>query len=106
MSISSRCVALGAALLLSAALGCKSQDPARKNTVASNAAQPPFMSAVAGNSPVQANDALPPEKTDGFDGQRAYQQVSKQVRFGPRPAGSPALYRRARQCVGTVAARS
>ena len=91
MSISSRCVALGAALLLSAALGCKSQDPARKNTVASNAAQPPFMSAVAGNPPAQANDALPPEKTDGFDGQRAYQQVSKQVRFGPRPAGSPAI---------------
>lgn len=91
MRVSSRCLALGATLLLASALGCKSQDPAPKNTVASNATQPPFMSAVAGNPPAQAEDALPPEKTGGFDGQRAYQQVAKQLSFGPRPAGSPAI---------------
>src|SRR5215470_16958283 len=90
MRIFSRCLVLAAALLLSFTVGCKSEEPAPKNT-ASNASQPPFMSAVAGNPPAQASDALPPEKTGGFDGQRAYQQVAKQLTFGPRPAGSPAI---------------
>jgi hypothetical protein len=49
------------------------------------------MSAVAGNAPSPADEAPPPEKTDGFDGKRAYDQVAKQVSFGPRPAGSAAL---------------
>jgi len=87
----SRCAAFGAAVLLSLTFGCKSGDSAPKNSDAANTGQPPFMSAVAGNPPAQANDALPAEKTAGFDGQRAYQQVAKQVSFGPRPAGSPAL---------------
>lgn len=91
MKICSRCAAIAAALLLSLAFGCKFGDPAPKDGVAANAGQPPFMSAVAGNPPAQANDALPAEKTGGFDGQRAYQQVAKQLSFGPRPAGSPAL---------------
>jgi glutaminyl-peptide cyclotransferase len=71
--------------------GCKSanQAPAAQ---AANSSQP-FMSTVAGNSPAIApSDAAPPaEKTGGFDGQRAYDQVAKQVSYGPRPAGSPAL---------------
>jgi Zn-dependent M28 family amino/carboxypeptidase len=54
-------------------------------------AQPPFMSAVAGSAPSPEEAAPPPEKTGGFDGHRAYEQVAKQVSFGPRPAGSPAL---------------
>ena len=49
------------------------------------------MSAVAGNAPSPADEAPAPEKTDGFDGRRAYDQVAKQVSFGPRPAGSAAL---------------
>jgi glutaminyl-peptide cyclotransferase len=36
-------------------------------------------------------EAPPADKTGGFDGNRAYEQVAKQVSFGPRPAGSPAL---------------
>jgi glutaminyl-peptide cyclotransferase len=91
MRVYSRWAALGAALLLSFTFGCKSGDSAPKNGVGVNAAQPPFMSAVAGNAPAHADDALPPDKTGGFDGQRAYQQVAKQLSFGPRPAGSPAL---------------
>jgi len=91
MKIFSRCKTFGAALVLFLTFGCKSGDSTPKNGVAVNANQPPFMSAVAGNPPPQAGDALPPEKTGGFDGQRAYQQVAKQVSFGPRPAGSPAL---------------
>ena len=37
------------------------------------------------------DDALPPEKTGGFDGAKAYAHVAKQVSFGPRPAGSQAI---------------
>jgi glutaminyl-peptide cyclotransferase len=38
------------------------------------------------------DDAAPPsEKTGGFDGKRAFAQVAKQVSFGPRPSGSPAI---------------
>jgi Zn-dependent M28 family amino/carboxypeptidase len=49
------------------------------------------MSAVAGNPPGVVEDVPAPEKTGGFDGKRAYEQVVKQVSFGPRPAGSAAL---------------
>jgi Zn-dependent M28 family amino/carboxypeptidase len=50
------------------------------------------MSAVAGSPPVVAGqEASPADKTGGFDGKRAYDQVAKQVSYGPRPAGSPAL---------------
>jgi len=59
------------------------------------AAQPPFMSTVAGHTPTVAlgDEAPPPGKADGFDGKRAYELVVKQVSFGPRPAGSAALAR-------------
>jgi glutaminyl-peptide cyclotransferase len=65
-------------------LGCKSETPAP-----ANAAQPPFMSAVAGGAPQEQAPA--PEATDGFDGTKAYARVVKQLTFGPRPAGSPEL---------------
>ncbi|PYT81109.1 MAG: peptidase M28 [Acidobacteria bacterium] len=57
----------------------------------SRAGQPPFMSKAA-SAPLQASEeAPPPEKTDGFDGKRAYSLVAKQVEFGPRPSGTPAI---------------
>lgn len=70
------------------ALGCKSDSSSQPA-----AAQPPFMSAVAGNPPVvdPADQAPPASSTGGFDGKRAYDQVAKQVSFGPRPPGSPAI---------------
>jgi glutaminyl-peptide cyclotransferase len=71
------------ALLL---LGCKSENPPPPN-----AGQPPFMSAVAGDGPRLADQAPAPETTGGFDGSKAYAQVVKQLSYGPRPAGSPAL---------------
>jgi hypothetical protein len=76
------------ALVAVVALGCKSG-----GTTAAPAAtaEKPFMSAVAGNPPAVAEDVPAPEKLDGFDGKRAYEQVVKQVSFGPRPAGSAAL---------------
>ncbi|MGB9513423.1 MAG: M28 family peptidase, partial [Candidatus Acidiferrum sp.] len=68
-------------------LGCKAGNTAQPSE------QPPFMSAVAGKVPAisPADQAPAPDKVDGFDGMRAYDQVLKQVGFGPRPAGSPAL---------------
>jgi Zn-dependent M28 family amino/carboxypeptidase len=49
------------------------------------------MSAVAGNAPKPADAAPPADRTGGFDGNKAYEQVVKQVSFGPRPPGSPAI---------------
>lgn len=70
------------------ALGCKPGDSS-----SSAQPQPPFMSAVAGNPPAipPEDQAPPPEAMGGFDGKRAYDQVAKQVSFGPRSPGSPAI---------------
>jgi peptidase M28-like protein len=57
----------------------------------SPATQSPFLSTAASAPPQAAEDAPPPEKTGGFDGQHAFAHVAKQVSFGPRPSGSPAL---------------
>ena len=68
-------------------VGCK----ARGKEVPAAENQPPFMSAVASAPPQTADDAPAPDKTGGFDGRRAFAQVAKQVSFGPRPSGSPAI---------------
>jgi glutaminyl-peptide cyclotransferase len=49
------------------------------------------MSAVAGTAPAPGDEAPPADKTGGFDGKRAFDQVAKQVSFGPRPPGSAAI---------------
>src|SRR6266852_9711843 len=56
-------------------------------------AQPPFMSTMASAPPQGSDDAVAPDKTGGFDGKRAYALVAKQVEFGPRPSGTPAIAR-------------
>jgi glutaminyl-peptide cyclotransferase len=87
LSLRSLSLMLCAAVLLTAAsLGCKSGNPTSTGPV-----EAPFMSAVASHPPSPADEAPPPDQTGGFDGKRAYEQVVKQVSFGPRPAGSPAL---------------
>jgi glutaminyl-peptide cyclotransferase len=86
-----RLVLLSVVFFSCLALGCKSGETASTNGPAANAGQPPFMSAVAGAPPNPADDAPSPDKTGGFDGKRAYEQVVKQLSYGPRPAGSPAL---------------
>ena len=75
-------------LLANCVAGCQAggKDPA-------TAGQPPFMSKAATVPPQASDDAPPPDKTDGFDGKRAYTLVAKQVAFGPRPSGTPALAR-------------
>lgn len=67
-------------------VGCKAS-----SNESGTAAQPPFMSTVASAPPQTADDAVPPENTGGFDGRRALALVAKQVSFGPRPSGSPAI---------------
>ncbi len=71
--------------------GCKAKadDPQPPATDA------PFMSAVTATPPPAqqnpADEAPAPDKTGGFDGKRTFAHVAKQVSFGPRPAGSPAI---------------
>src|SRR6266478_998376 len=80
-------IAVVLCILPSGLAGCKAsgkEEPAA-------ASQPPFMSAATSAPPQAPDDALPPEKTGGFDGKRAFAQVAKQVGFGPRPSGSPAI---------------
>jgi glutaminyl-peptide cyclotransferase len=67
--------------------GCKS-----KGDQAEAVGTPPFMSAAAGPTPQLPDaDTPPPEKVDGFDGKRAFEDVSRQVDFGARPPGSTAI---------------
>jgi hypothetical protein len=40
---------------------------------------------------VSVSDALPPERTGGFDGARAFAHVEAQVRIGPRASGSEGI---------------
>src|SRR2546426_630583 len=61
-----------------------------ENAVA-HAARPPFMAAVATPQLPGASDAPSADKAGGFDGKRAYDLVARQVAFGPRPSGSPAI---------------
>jgi glutaminyl-peptide cyclotransferase len=71
-------------------VGCK----AKADGPQPDAKDAPFMSAVTTAPPADTQDpaeAPPPEKTGGFDGKRAFAHVAKQVSFGPRPAGSPAI---------------
>jgi len=85
------CLGVCASALLLALAGCKAKadnpQPAAKDA--------PFMSALTTAPPPAqqnpADEAPAPEKTGGFDGKRAFAHVAKQVSFGPRPAGSPAL---------------
>jgi glutaminyl-peptide cyclotransferase len=44
-----------------------------------------------GQASRSTSDAPPAEVTGGFDGNKAYAHVAKQVAFGPRPSGSPAI---------------
>src|SRR6267378_4083446 len=79
-------IATIACLIPTVLTGCKAS-----GNDSPKATQPPFMSTAASAPPQAAEDAPPPEETGGFDGKRAFAHVAKQVSFGPRPSGSPAL---------------
>jgi glutaminyl-peptide cyclotransferase len=79
-------LAICGAFLLSTLAGCKSNGT---NDHASAAGKPSIP--VPATAPQVPVDALPPEKTGGFDGALAYDHVAKLVSFGPRPSGSQAI---------------
>lgn len=85
------CAAICASAILLSLAGCK----AKADGPQSAAKDAPFMSAVTTAPPAAtqnpADEAPAPEKTGGFDGKRAFAHVARQVSFGPRPAGSPAI---------------
>jgi glutaminyl-peptide cyclotransferase len=76
-----------AGVLLAAAIsGCNKSRASADNAGAASTAAAQTQ---AGDPP--PDDAPPPDSTGGFDGHRAWQLVAKQVSFGPRPSGSPAI---------------
>ena len=79
-----------AALALLGVAGCKANVPDERKSEASGATAP-FMASMAVKPPQVTEDALPAEKTGGFDGKLAYEHVTKQVGFGPRPSGSQGI---------------
>src|SRR6266404_4151660 len=79
-------IATIACLIPAVLTGCKAS-----GNDSHNVAEPPFMSTAASAPPQAADEAPPPEKSGGFDGKRAWGHVAKEVSFGPRPSGSPAL---------------
>jgi glutaminyl-peptide cyclotransferase len=85
------CAAVCTSAILFALAGCK----AKADSSQSAAKDAPFMSAVTTAPPPAqqnpADEAPPADQTGGFDGKRAFAHVAKQVSFGPRPAGSPAI---------------
>jgi Zn-dependent M28 family amino/carboxypeptidase len=81
------CAAICVSAVFLGLAGCKT----KADNPQPGAKDAPFMSAVTVAPPQAADEAPPPEKTSGFDGKRAYAQVAKQVSFGPRPSGSPAI---------------
>src|SRR5258707_881939 len=76
-----------ACLVATTLTGCKSRGGRTQGT-----SEPPLATAVA-VAPRQLPDAdtPPPENVDGFDGKRAFDDVSRQVDFGARPSGSTAI---------------
>jgi glutaminyl-peptide cyclotransferase len=68
--------------------GCKANSDESRGA-ASNPASASASASNAGQG--GAEDAPAPDKTGGFDGKRAFEHVSKQVGFGPRPSGSQAI---------------
>jgi Zn-dependent M28 family amino/carboxypeptidase len=87
MQRNSFCAAVCVSAFFLGLAGCKAKaDNSQPSTKVA-----PFMSAATVAPPQAADEAPPPEKTGGFDGKRAYAQVAKQVSFGPRPSGSPAI---------------
>ena len=51
------------------------------------------LAAAQSSAPVSPEDVAPPaERTGGFDGAKAFDQVAKLVSFGPHPPATPAIH--------------
>jgi glutaminyl-peptide cyclotransferase len=74
--------------MLFAFAGCKANTSEAQSAAADSPAKPAALPAYAQGG---LQDAPPAATTGGFDGNRAFEYVAKQVAFGPRPSGSPAI---------------
>ncbi|MEQ8833501.1 MAG: M28 family metallopeptidase [Miltoncostaeaceae bacterium] len=84
-AVRSPAVAALAALALATAAGCAAGD--------SEAGAPSEGGAVPTTSVSHGRDVARRARVDRFDGRRAFALLARQVRYGPRPAGSRALRR-------------
>ena len=84
-------IAIAAALMAFALLGC-GNGTAKSGTAQSSEA-PALASAAAPADTSGASDALPADKTGGFDGARAYDYTSKIVAIGPRQPNTDGIHR-------------
>ena len=79
-------MSVGAGFLAIFLFACGNGAPKEAGT-APAAAQP------AASAAAPASDALPADKTGGFDGAKAYEHVAKIVAIGPRPPDSDGIHR-------------
>ena len=90
-SLGSRVIAqavLCALVMLFTFAGCKANTNEVQGAPADSSSKPAAVPAYAQGG---LQDAPPAATTGGFDGNRAFEFVAKQVAFGPRPSGSPAI---------------
>ena len=78
LSQSQPCAVALAALLLIAPAGCRDRSAGASGTAEQS-------------KPAVTAEQPAPESRSAFDGARAFEHVKRQVDFGPRPSGSPAL---------------
>jgi hypothetical protein len=81
-------VALGAGFLAACLFACGNGAP-KEGNASPSATQPAQATAAA----VAPSDALPADKTGGFDGARAFDHVARLVAIGPRPPDSDGIHR-------------
>ncbi len=79
---------LCASVILFTFAGCKANTNEAQSAAADSSTKPAPLPAYAQGG---LQDAPPAATTGGFDGNRALEYVAKQVAFGPRPSGSPAI---------------
>jgi glutaminyl-peptide cyclotransferase len=79
---------LWASVVLFSFAGCKANSNEAHSAAADSSTNTAPLPAYAQGG---LRDAPPATATGGFDGNRAFEYVAKQVSFGPRPSGSPAI---------------
>ena len=80
--------ALCASVILFSFAGCKANTSEAQSAATDSSTKTTAVPAYAQGG---LQDAPPAATTGGFDGNRALEFVAKQVAFGPRPSGSPAI---------------
>jgi glutaminyl-peptide cyclotransferase len=90
--VASKLHLLCAAFVLSLAASCSGSSQPAAAPATSSAAAPEQQTAPPSLQVKPTESAPPADRTGGFDGEKAYEQVAKIVSFGPRPPDSPAIH--------------